>query len=115
MPRLSVYKTGYDDGDEYVKLWEFWTEEEKSFVIHNAYQHLHLSSEEVRSYLATSRMHSITQWVGPLVLAGAYQFVLKDSVFKGFYRKSPYIGLGGNAMFKYSWSSISRIIDHSLA
>ena len=53
-----------------------------------------LTSQEVAPYLATSRMHSITQWVVPLGAAVLYQTVLKNTAFKGFYRKHP---LHGNA------------------
>ena len=96
MPRLSTYKIGYDSPEEYeVKQWEFWTEEERSLVIGEAYKRSILTSEEVKPYLSTSRMHSITQWVVPIGLAALYQGVLKKTAFNCFYRKSPAVGRTG--------------------
>jgi hypothetical protein len=39
MPRLSMYKTGYDSPEDYeCKQWKFLTEEERSLIIGRAYE-----------------------------------------------------------------------------
>ena len=75
--------------------WEFWTEEEKSHVIHEAYREHYLDSAEVKKYLDISKKHMYTQFLIPALAGVGYFGFLKDTVFRGLYRKSPHYGLLG--------------------
>lgn len=99
MVRLSSYSNGYDNTGIVVTPWEFWTEEEKSQVIYQAYKDHYLNSGEVKKYLDISKRHMYTQFLVPALSGVAYFGILKDSLFKGLYRRSPYYGLIGGVAF----------------
>jgi hypothetical protein len=92
MPRFSTYAADYSRLE--TVPWYFWTDEERSYVIKQAYERLYLTSEEVKPYLNVTRTHYYAQWLVPAALAVGYQFGLKKlSFFNKFYRKS---GTQGN-------------------
>lgn len=47
MVKLSSYSNNYDDGKFEDLPWYFWTDEEKSLVIRNAYRDKMLKSKEI--------------------------------------------------------------------
>ena len=95
MVKLSSYSNGYDNMPIRLTPWEFWTEEEKSQVIHQAYRDHYLESGEVKKYLDISKKHMYTQFLVPGLVGVGYFGFLKDTVFKGLYRRSPTHGLLG--------------------
>lgn len=95
MVKLSSYSNGYDNMPVRLTPWEFWTEEEKSHVIHEAYREHYLDSAEVKKYLDISKKHMYTQFLIPALAGVGYFGFLKDTVFRGLYRKSPHYGLLG--------------------
>lgn len=72
--------------------WEFWTEEQKSQVIYQAYKEHYLTSKEVKSYLDVGRTHMITQFIVPALTGIGYFGFFKDSFASTLYRRSPRIG-----------------------
>jgi hypothetical protein len=75
--------------------WEFWTEEERSHVINQAYKQRYLTSKEVKPYLSASATHMITKYLGP-ILSGVFYFgFLKTTFALPLYRRSPTIGFVG--------------------
>lgn len=87
MPRFSTYAADYSKNE--TVPWYFWTDEERSYVIKQAYERLYLTSEQVKPYLDVTRRHYFAQWLVPAVLTVGYQFGLKNlSFFNNIYRKS---------------------------
>lgn len=87
MPRFSTYVADYSKLE--TLPWYFWTDEERSYVIKQAYERLYINSEDVKPYLDVTRRHYISQYVVPAGLAIAYQFGLRHtSFFNNFYRMS---------------------------
>ena len=95
MVKLSSYSNGYDNMPVRLTPWEFWTEEEKSHVIHEAYRGHYLESPEVKKYLDISKKHMYTQFLVPALAGVGYFGLLKDTVFKGLFRRSPTHGFVG--------------------
>jgi hypothetical protein len=93
MPRLSSYSNfDYPDGEEQIMPWEFWTDEERSLVIREAYKDLTLTSKEVKPYLDASRVHFYTQWLAPLAFAGVCFGPLRATLLAKAYKKHPSLG-----------------------
>lgn len=94
MPRLSTYSNfDYPDGEEQVMPWEFWTEEERSLVIREAYKDLTLTSAEVKPYLNASRIHFYSQWLVPIAAAALAFGPLRSTLLAKSYKKHPSLGL----------------------
>lgn len=87
MPRFSTYTADYSTLE--TMPWYFWTDEERSYVIKQAYERLYLTSEQVKPYLDVTRRHYYSQYAVPAALGAGYFFGLKHiSPFRTFYRKS---------------------------
>ena len=94
MPRLSTYSNyDYPEGEEQVMPWEFWTEEERSLVIREAYKDLSVTSAEVKPFLQASRTHFYTQWLGPIGFAALAFGPLRGTLLSKAYRKHVNLGL----------------------
>jgi hypothetical protein len=66
MAKLSLYTSGPIEPKEEM-AWDFWTDEEKSYVVWQGYDRYLLKSSEVKEYLHHSRMLSITNFAFPVV------------------------------------------------
>lgn len=97
MVKLSQYSNGYEEGKFELMPWEFWTEEEKSQVIYQAYKDHYLTSKEVKHYLDVGRTHMITQFLVPAFAGVSYFGFMKKSIASTLYRRSPTIGNAGKS------------------
>lgn len=104
MVKLSSYSNNYDDGKFEDLPWYFWTAEEKSVVIRNAYADKTLNSKEIKPFLNASRTHAITQFVVPAAAAILYFGPLRTTLASSFFRRSQNIGIGGKISVISSWS-----------
>jgi hypothetical protein len=83
MAKLSLYTTGYDEVKKDLP-WDFWTDEEKSWVINQGYERFMLKSDELKSYLRSSRLLTITNALVPMAtLFASY----------AFFKRSAHVGL----------------------
>jgi hypothetical protein len=114
MVKLSSYSYGYEDGNFEPLPWEFWTEEEKSQVIYQAYKSHYLTSTEVKPYLDVSRRHMITQFLGPVAAVYTYFGYFKNNIALPLYRRSPKIGMSGNDISYRSWSGLRRSVHSAV-
>lgn len=56
------------------RIWQFYTEEEKSITLLNAFKHRHLFSEEVSTFLFRDRVNTWATWGFPIAtFAGLYK------------------------------------------
>lgn len=74
----QYYNNPYYSEGLKLKPWFTLTEEERSYIVYNAYKARVLASDDVKGYLRTTRIHHIANFVFPIV---AYP-ILKRSVFK---------------------------------
>ena len=71
------------------RIWAFYTEEEKSLTILNAYKHRYLLADDIKSFLFKDRLNVWTTWAFPAVTFGAiYSFGLLNSRIAYRYPKS---------------------------
>lgn len=113
MPRFSTYTADYSKLE--TLPWYFWTDEERSYVIKQAYERLYLTSEEVKPYLEVTKRHYISQWAVPAALAVSYHYGLKNlSFFNTFYRKSQTQGRLGTFNLIQSGTCILGSFDMAL-
>jgi hypothetical protein len=82
MARLSQYTTGYDSNTEDLP-WDFWTDEERSWVISQGYERYMLKSKEVSGYLWYSRCNQISNLVFPVAVFAASCFLTGRSINVG--------------------------------
>lgn len=72
-----MYTTGYDTVKEDMP-WDFWTDEERSWVVNQAYERFMLKSSEVQRYLTLARLHQVVGWVFPVGAWYASSFLTKS-------------------------------------
>lgn len=83
MSRLSQYTTGYDSDEKEDMPWDFWTDEERSWVIFQGYERFMLKSSEVAPYLRSSRINILGNLLFPVVAFAASTAITKRSVSVG--------------------------------
>lgn len=93
MAKLSLYTTGMDTPHQEMP-WDFWTDEEKSYVIWQGYDKFLYKSAEVEEYLKASRWLNVTNWLFPVVSYATF-LMLRRNVLKVWNRKF------NNAVRKY--------------
>ena len=82
MSRLSQYTTGYDTVTEDLP-WDFWTEEERSWVIFQGYERYMLKSSEVAPYLRNARANQFGNALFPVAALLGSLLLTKRSVTVG--------------------------------
>lgn len=97
MVKLSSYSNGYEEGKFELKPWEFWTEEERSQVIHQAYKDHYLTSKEIKHYLDVSKAHMYTQFIVPALAGVGYFGFFKNTLAAPLYRRNPIYGFLGKS------------------
>ena len=71
--------------------WKFWTEQERSLVIREAYKDLTLTSKEFKPYLDESRIHFYTQWSASSN-CWSLLWPLRATLLASAYNKHPSLG-----------------------
>ena len=56
-----------DKSDLFLKLWFHYTDEERSYVILNAYKRRILKNEELETFMTCNRVLNWTNWLYPVV------------------------------------------------
>jgi hypothetical protein len=79
---MEYYDNPYYAENLRLKPWFTLTDEERSFVVYNAYKRRVLKSDEVKDYLREVRISNLTQLIYPII---AYP-ILNRIVFKAMSR-----------------------------
>lgn len=78
MAKLSLYSNP-DQPKEYMP-WDFWTDEEKCYVINQGYENFMLKPEELTTYLRSSRLLTLTNWIFPLATLPLTNYLFRNRI-----------------------------------
>ena len=83
MSWLSLYGlTQTDESNAQIKLWRGWTNEEKAYVVKEAFDNYYINSDDIRGYLATSRLNTVSNLLFPVATFLLYHNLLQKTLFK---------------------------------
>lgn len=78
MAKLSMYSNP-DESKQYMP-WDFWTDEERSYVINQAYTEFFLKPEEIQPYLRRGRLLTLTNWIFPVVTLPLANYLFRSHI-----------------------------------
>lgn len=99
MSWLSLYGiTNYEKEGGEIKLWRGWTNEEKAYVVKEAYEKYYINSSDIKEYLNASRLNTISNIIFPVATFTLYHNFIQKSLFPRYFNKTAG-GLVGNYLF----------------